>query len=249
MMLKRNVFGWRFEEYWFDEAGYLASTADIAALRSHAPARGHHLRIPEKTLLVPVDRTDEEILEGFETRARHSVRQALKTLRVSVASREERPLFYDAYRPFAAARGLLAPDPAEEGDLEILLARDAAGDLLQAAAFLPAPSAGIYRYRYGVYIRKSQANAALIFEAMRRARALGFTRFDLGGVTPGARPGSAEAGINFFKSQFGGAVTESQLYLRGTRAATRWLLRGAETLRLPSLLHAAAALAARRARP
>jgi hypothetical protein len=249
MVLKRNLLGWRFEEYWFDEPGYLASSADIVALRSHAPARLSHCRIPERTLLVPLDPPEAAILEGFAARARHSVRQALKTVRVELAAAPaDRASFYAAYLPFAAEKGLLSPDPAEESELEILLARNAEGELLQGAAFLPARAAGIYRYRYGVYVRKSQANAALVYEAMRRAKALGFSRFDMGGISPGARPGSAEAGINFFKSQFGGVETESALYLRGSRFSTRLLLRAAETLRLPPLMHAAAALAARRAR-
>ena len=162
MMLKRNLLGWRCEEYWFDEAGYLASTADIAALRSHASARACDCSIPERTLLVPLDRAPEAILAAFDTRAKTSIRQAAKTVRVDVAaSPEERELFYAAYRPFAAERGLLIPDAKEEAELDILLARNLAGELLQAAAFLPAKAAGVYRYRYGVYVRKSQANAAL----------------------------------------------------------------------------------------
>jgi hypothetical protein len=249
MVLKRNLLGWRFEEYWFDEPGYLASTADIAALRSHVPAPLSHCRIPEKTLLVALDPGEDAWLAGFAARARHSVKQAEKTVRVEVAATpSERELFYAAYLPFARERGLLAPHPEEEGELEILLARNPQGELLQAAAFLPARAAGIYRYRYGVYIRKSQANAAVIHAAMRRAKSLGFAHFDLGGIEPQARAGSPAAGINFFKSQFGGVETDSRLYLRGTRFSTRSLLRIAGCLRLPSLLHGAVALAARIAR-
>lgn len=249
MVLKRNLLGWKLEEYWFDEPGYLASTADIVALRAHGPAGLSHCRIPEKTLLVALDRSEEEILKGFAPRAVHSVRQAAKSAVFTRAESEaDRKVFYDAYQEFAAARGLFRPDPAEESELEILLARNPEGELLQGAAFLPAPKAGLYRYRYGVYVRKSQANAALLFAAMRRARELGLRHFDLGGITPGARPGSPEAGINFFKSQFGGVETESQLWLRGSRWSTRALLRVAEALRLPARLGAVKALAVRFAR-
>lgn len=248
MILKRNLFGWRFEEYWFDEAGYLASDADIAALRSHAPARASDCRIPERTLLVPLDRSDEDILAAFHPRAKHSVRQAEKSVRVERASAAERGEFYRAYLPFAKERGLFVPNPDEEGELEIFLARDRAGALLQGAAFLPAAAAGVYRYRYGVYIKKSQANAALLFQAMRRARESGFAHFDLGGIEPHAKPGSKEAGINFFKSQFGGVETESQLYLRASRRGLRMLLRLAGALRAPQRLHALAGWAAGKAR-
>lgn len=249
MVLKRNLLGWRFEEYWFDEPGYLASRADIAAVRSHAPVAASHCRIPERTLLVPLGRSEEEILAGFATRARTSIRQARKSVRLewaeTPAARRE---FYDAYFPFAASKGLLRPDPEEERDLDILLARDAQGLLLQGAAFLPARAAGIYRYRYGVYVRKSQSNAILIETAILRAKALGFAHFDLGGVTPDARPGSPEAGINFFKSQFGGVETAGFLYVRGTRWTTRLLFSLVQATGLSGRFHALSALAGRLAR-
>jgi hypothetical protein len=249
MVLKRNLLGWRFEEYWFDAPGYLASTADIAALRSHGPAPAADCRIPERTLLVSLERPEEAILAGFAARAKTSIRQARKTVRVDRAGTpEERRLFYDAYLPFAAEKKLLVPEPQEERDLEIFLARDAEGRLLQAAAFLAAPGERVYRYRYGVYVRKSQANAILIEAAIRRARELGFAHFDLGGITPGARAGSPEAGINFFKSQFGGVDTASHLYLRGTRWSTRSLCRLLQATGLAARLSSLSALAARIAR-
>ena len=273
MVLKRNLLGWRFEEYWFDEPGYLASTADIAALRTHGtqathgtsgtqgktgtdgtheprrPAPPSHCCILERTLLVPLDRSEAEILDAFATRAKTSIRQAAKAITVDRAqTMEERKLFYDAYLPFAAEKRLLLPNAAEETELEIFLARNAAGELVQAAAFLPAPLEHVYRYRYGVYVRKSQANAILIRSAILRARELGFTRFDLGGITPGAKPGSPEAGINFFKSQFGGQEAQCHLYLRGTRPLTRALFSFLGITGLAARYHAIAALAGRVAR-
>jgi hypothetical protein len=249
MVLKRNLLGWRFEEYWFDGPGYLASNADIAALRTHGPAPESHCRIPERTLLIRLDRPEAEILEAFDVRAKTSIRQAAKTITIERADTPEaRALFYRAYLPFAAAKGLLAPDPAEETDLEIHLARDAQGELVQAAAFLPAPGEKVYRYRYGVYVRKSQANAILMRAAILRARDLGFAHFDLGGITPGARPGSPEAGINFFKSQFGGHEAHCHLYLRGSGPATRILFRFLQATGVAARHHAIASLAGRLAR-
>jgi lipid II:glycine glycyltransferase (peptidoglycan interpeptide bridge formation enzyme) len=249
MVLKRNLLGWRLEEYWFDEAGYLSSTADIVAVRSHTPVRASHCSIPERTLLVPLSGGIEAILDAFDARAKTSIRHAAKTVTVELAaSPEERELFYAAYRPFAAGRGLLIPDSREEAELDILLARDLEGNLLQAGAFLPAKAAGIYRYRYGVYVRKSQANAALMQAAILRAKELGFSHFDLGGITPEAKSGSADAGINFFKSQFGGIPTDSRLYLRGTRPAVRALLVLLRVSGLAARYHKLSALAVRMAR-
>lgn len=234
MVLKRRVLGLRYEGFFFDEAAYEESTADIAALRSHAGAARWQCRIPERTLVVSLEGGEEELLGRFEARARASIRNAARNVDVTWASTTaQREEFYRAYRDFASGRGLLIPDAGEEGDLDILLARDKEGNLLQAAAFLPAPSAGVYRYRYGVQVRKTQANAGILFQAMRRARELGYARFDLGGIVPGAKAGSHEAGINFFKSQFGGVEVEGTLCLRGRTAPIRLLLR---------VLHRAAAL-------
>lgn len=226
MVLSRRVFGLRYEGHFFDEEAWRASAADIAALRTHGSAEGWQCRLPERTLVVSLTPSEEDVLAGFAARARASVRSAARTVSITWAETpEERAAFYRAYGDFAARRGLLAPDPAEETGLDLLLARDRDGALLQAAAFLPARGVGIYRYRYGVALRKSQANAGILFEAMRRAKSLGFPLFDLGGITPGARPGSHEAGITFFKSQFGGREVEGTLYLRGRTASLRAALR------------------------
>lgn len=246
MVLKRNLLGWRFEEYWFDEPGYLASTADIAALRTLGGSSPCHCRIPERTLVVPLDRPEADIVSAFAARAKTSIRQARKSVRVDRAVTEaERMLFYEAYIPFAQEKGLLIPDPAEEGDLEIFLARNPQGELLQAAAFLPASGERVYRYRYGVYVRKSQSNAILVHTALQRAKETGFLHFDLGGVTPGAKPGSPEAGINFFKSQFGGMDTRCHLYIRGTRWSTRLLFKFLQATGLAAHHHAIASVAGR----
>jgi len=50
MVLTRRLLGLRCEEYWFDREGFLRSTADIAALRTHEPhvsrRRGHSREDP-----------------------------------------------------------------------------------------------------------------------------------------------------------------------------------------------------------
>lgn len=246
MMLKRNLLGWSFEEYWFDEAGYLASKADIVALRSHRAISVCDCFIPERTLLVPLNKPEADILEAFDARAKSSIRHAHKTVRIDLAiTAEERNLFYAAYHPFAHEKGLLIPRVKEEAELEIILARNLEGELLQAGAFLPCQTAGLYRYRYGVYVRKSQANAALMQAAILRAKELGLDQFDLGGITVDAKVGSKDAGINFFKSQFGGVFTESHLYLRGTRITTRGLFKFLKITGIASRLHKLSAFAAR----
>lgn len=226
MMLKRNLFIWRCEEYWFDEAAYLASTADIVALRMHAQTVHFDCRLPERTRVISLLKTEDEIAKDFSDSIRYGIRQAHKSGNLYLAeSDEDRRAFYQAYLPFAEANGLLRPNPKEEKDLEIFLVKDAAGNLVQASAFLPLAKASIYRYRYGVSLKKSEANKAILFAAMRHAKSLGYQWFDLGGVTNPVSPGSKAERINFFKSQFGGEEIASQLYIKSNVGYLKIVLR------------------------
>lgn len=215
MILKRNLFLWRFEEYWFDEKAYLESKADIVALRIHTKISQFDGRMPEKTNVISLLKTEDEIEKGFSASIRYGIRQAQKTNTFFLAeSEEDRNFFYQAYIPFAKANGLLIPNPSEEKDLEIFLAKDTAGNVVQGSAFLPLAKASVYRYRYGVSLKKTEANKAILLIAMRHAKVLGYEWFDLGGITTHVSPGSKAEGINFFKRAFGGKEIESQLYLK-----------------------------------
>lgn len=125
-----------------------------------------------------------------------------------VSEAESRREFYRHYIEFARSRNLGIPDPSEESDLEIVLVRNLSGELAYGAAFLPIPSENRYRYRYGMHLKPGLAGQAALASAMRRAREIGFKEFDLGGITPVAKPGSAAAGINAFKAKFGGKPEE-----------------------------------------
>jgi len=218
MRLKRNLFLWRLEEYWFDEKGYLESTADIVALRTHGEVQKFDCCLEERTRLIDLKLDEHEIEKKFSSSLRYGIRQAKKTYTLFKATTlDDRNRFYEAYLPFARERGLLVPKPDEENDLEIFLATDHSNTLVQGSAFLFVPSAKIYRYRYGVTLQKSEANKAILSEAIVAAKNLGCEWFDLGGISPNAQVGSKSAGINSFKNLFGGAEKESHLYIKSKR--------------------------------
>ena len=217
MLLKRNWMGFRAEEFWFDAPGYLESKASLATLRSFAPVSHFDCRIPESTWVVSLAGSESDWMAKFSQRTRASIHKGERDCILSQATEPSaRKEFFQAYRAFAAATGLSQPRTEEYSLLEIFLARNSAGSLLHGCACLYFPEEKLYRYRYSVAVEKSQANAALLFQAMRRAKALGCERFDLGGRVPNPKPGSKEERINFFKSQFGGEPVAGYFHLRGS---------------------------------
>ncbi len=245
MVLKRQVLLWDFEEYWYDESAYLHSFADIVALRTHSRLNNYHLRIPEFTLIISLKKSVEEIAKKFTSTLRNNIKQANKQFQIQkIVSDKDRAAFYDAYIPFAKTRKLLVPNPEEESDLEIYTAMDAEGELVQASAFLPIPSMGIYRYRYGVSLKKSLTNKAILYQALLDAKAQGFKIFDFGGIEKFAKEGSKEAGINQFKLAFGGEELETHLYLKGNTLISKFVLQGCEKLGLGKRLQKLSSLCA-----
>jgi hypothetical protein len=215
MKLDRTWLGIRCEEFWFDPEGFGHSRAGMAALRSFERVENCDCRVPEATLLVSLAGTEKEWLSRFSPRARASIKNGERECRIAYASEEsDRREFFGAHEKFARRAGLPRIPSGEEARLEIFLARDAAGALLHGCAFLPFPEIGSYRYRYGVAVGKSQANAALLFAGMRRAKFLGCEKFDLGGIIPDAAPKTKEERINFFKTQFGGVQAPVHFQLR-----------------------------------
>ena len=218
MVLTRRLLGLRCEEYWFDREGFLRSTADIAALRTHEPHVPAGAVIREKTLVLSLDKSEDKLLADMQTRTRGYIRNIAGTVRISLArTDEDREQFYRIYWSFARSRGLMLPRRNEE-DLEIFLARTDNGNLLHATAFIPAWKSGVYRYRYSVAAQKSQVNKAIVWTALLHAKKAGFLLFDFGGVPADLSGKSPLHDIYLFKAQFGGTPKETFLYIRSAKA-------------------------------
>jgi hypothetical protein len=227
MIMRRRLLGLRLEQFWFDPEGYLASRAHVAGLRTLDPCDAYALKVPEPTLWIDLRAGEEAIFEGIHKRVRGYIRSGADRWRISRAvTPVERAEFYAAYGRFARERSLQAPDPSEEEALRIYLARDAEGNLVHGCAFLAFPAAGLFRYRYGVRVRESHAHPSIFWQAMRDARAEGFSHFDLGGVSGGETGDPHMSGIDRFKSQFGGRPAQGWLYLRSRNPLIHLALKG-----------------------
>jgi lipid II:glycine glycyltransferase (peptidoglycan interpeptide bridge formation enzyme) len=218
MVLARRLFGLYCEEYWFDPEGFLESTADVVALRTHEEGVPAGAVVREKTLALSLDKTVDELLAAMQSRTRGYVRNTAPNVRISLArTDDDRGQFYRLYRSFAKSRGLMLPRRDEEGDLDIFLARTGSGDLLHATAFIPARKNGVYRYRYSVAAQKSQVNKAIVWTALLHAKNAGFHVFDFGGIPADLSGKSPLHDIYLFKAQFGGTPKETFFYLRSDK--------------------------------
>ena len=216
MVLSRTIAGFKFQEYWYDVPAYLASSASINAIRTDDAGVAHDISIPEKTVCLDCKKTPDALWQEFESRARHSIESFDRTGTMMFADTpQKRQLFYAAYKEFATRQGLLIPQAKEEESLDIFLAYSHDNELVHAVAFLPVQSQSLYIYRYSVSIKKSQANAALIWKALCHAHSNKFAHFDLGGIPTDSDCSAKLKNILFFKSQFGGVEKKTFFYLRG----------------------------------
>jgi lipid II:glycine glycyltransferase (peptidoglycan interpeptide bridge formation enzyme) len=225
MNIKRRIFGLGIEEFWFDPEGYDNSSAHIVLLRTNLQTSRFDCIIPEKTIHIPLEKDISAIFTALSPRAKNSINNIAKTGVITLASsQKDKDIFYKEYFSFARRKNLLCPNQREETDLDIFLVRSIQGELLHAAAFIPFPRAGIYRYRYSVTMQKSQANAACLWHALLHAKNNGFSIFDLGGIPHNSGKSSSLHGIYFFKSQFGGTTVDTYLCMRGKNPILKLLL-------------------------
>lgn len=219
MIIRHSFLGAALEIHWFEEEAWRRSQAEFALLRCASPPRCEEgqtiLLRQEATQVIDLSPGVDAWLDHRPKKIRHQIRQGLQDYAFRWAETEkEREGFYAVYAPFAKRRGLPRPHPADEKELDILLAYDGQGQLAQAAAFLPIRRERRYRYRYGWHASGSQAGRAILHQAMVHAYSRDLRLFDLGGVTPGAKSGSPAAGINAFKTSLGGDASTTWLFLR-----------------------------------
>jgi lipid II:glycine glycyltransferase (peptidoglycan interpeptide bridge formation enzyme) len=249
MVLARSVLGIEVREFWFDPDAFAKSNATVSLLRTNERVGAFDAVIPEKTIHIDLKKDIGALFADISPRTKAYIRKAERELRISVIdSEEKRDRFYGAYSSFAKKHGLLIPSREEERDMEIMIAEDGAGTLLHAAGFLPFGRAGIYRYRYSVSVEKSQAFKLLLWHAVCRAREMGFSIFDMGGIPRSPTSSKKYASILFFKSQFGGTPVDTYLYIRTKNPAIKTALRLSRPLLqtewiFSRLMHVASALA------
>ncbi len=176
---------------------------------------------PPDTVIIDLDREEDELLAAMKTKTRYNIRLAFrKGLEVSSEGAGGLDSWYGLYRetaerdriaihPESYYRTLfrLADEHPEEGlELELLMARS---DGEAIAGIIVARFAGTATYLYGASgnrKRNLMPAYALQWKAMEAARKAGCSRYDLFGIPPADDPSHPMHGLYRFKTGFGGDI-------------------------------------------
>lgn len=172
------------------------------------------------TLIIDLDQPEADILAAMKPKTRYNIRLSQrKEVRVLNASVEELPVFYclygetarrngfpaGSYRHFAA---LFSTRDLHPGDPRIIFLLAKRGQEILAGAIV-AISGRRALYLFGASAnegRNLMGSYALHWEAIKKARAMGCSAYDMGSVSPADDPGHPFYGMYRFKTGFGGNI-------------------------------------------
>ena len=203
----------RFDPPWYGAA--LPPPLDKPLRRAPADIQ------PPDTVIINLDRSEEELLLGMKEKWRYNIRlSAKKGVTVRRAGAEELGVFYALLRETARRDGIaihaeryyaelfaLAAEYGNAGaDLRLYIAHHE-GDDLAAAITLFRGDEAVYLYGASSGVKRNlMAPCLLQWSAMRDAKAAGCRSYDLFGIPPTDAPAHPMAGLYRFKTGFGGDI-------------------------------------------
>ncbi|PTN36892.1 peptidoglycan bridge formation glycyltransferase FemA/FemB family protein [Desulfonatronum sp. SC1] len=172
------------------------------------------------SLVVDIDRAEEEILAGMKAKTRYNIGLARrKGVTVTPASMDKLLTFYDLYRQTARRNGFPSCDyrhfvalfqahaqKSDTPELHFLLAGHESDLLAGAIVAISGSNAVFLHGASSTANRTLMGSYALHWAAMRLARSRGCTRYDMGAVSPVAAPDHPFYGLFRFKTGFGGTI-------------------------------------------
>lgn len=225
----------RYDLPW--ESQYAADAEDGQTWPGHPAARLRELRMNigtrtwnlrkasldltvADTLIIDLNRTEEEILAAMKPKTRYNIRLARrKDVRVFIAPQEMLPVFYQlhlqtakrngfipgSYHHFSALFSTLALHPGSSEILFLLAAKDQ--EILAGAIIAVSGRQAVYLYGASASERRNLMGPyALHWEAVRLLRPKGCLTYDMGAVSPLPDPGHPFYGMYRFKTGFGGKM-------------------------------------------
>jgi len=218
--------------YWYDEAAFAQSPTALSVLYTQQEriATAAPVRIAATTYVLDLTKTEDELLRAFDKKsAQYAIRRATRDgVTVALAAGDDdRRAFHAFYAEFARSKQIPEIALADLGQCDLLLARDGEGSLLGGSAFVRSADRTVYRYKYGATTHRLNANDLLIWEAIRHAKAAGFTVFDFGGAILPSAGLSGYEGHHHFKKKFGGEVASYYCFVRA-RGPLSWALRAVD---------------------
>ena len=175
--------------------------------------------IPTPTLLIPLDRSEDEILKQMKEKGRYNIKQALKQ-GVTVCATTDTVALDDFYYLFELTfhRHSFEGEPRSffQNMLEVLGSADMVrvysariqGMLVSSAIVMFFGKRATYLYGGNLpFLPSSMASYALHWKAMQDARAAGCTEYDFYGIVPDGQASHPYARFSQFKLRFGGKKT------------------------------------------
>lgn len=208
-----------------------APAPHLRELRMNFGTRDHNLfkaprdLLPPDTLLLDLRLSEDELLARMHHKTRYNIRLAARRgVVVEEGTVADLPAWYAIYLetarrcdieplPLAQFVALLterAEGSASPVQTRLLLARHE-GDLLAGVIVAIAPTRASYLYGASTRARRDvMAPYAAQWAAIRLAKALGCTEYDMLGVAPNASPDHPLAGVHRFKVGFGGRLVHRE---------------------------------------
>ena len=173
----------------------------------------------EHTVMLNLERTEEELLADMRRQTRYEVRRADK-LGIKVTKHCDEEIFKEFYKvqgETAKRQGfvppnlktLLAEKQAFGKKIAIYRAETAEGEAIAYGMIIGSGlEADYYEAASTELNRKLPGAYALLWRAIRDLKTEGYARFNLWGIAPAGQPNHRYAGVTTFKTGFGGEVLE-----------------------------------------
>ena len=172
----------------------------------------------ERTVMIDLNKSEEELLAEMRRQTRYEVRRADK-LGIKVLKNNSQAIFeeFHAVQVETAKRQnfvppslevLLAEKEAFDDDIVIYKAMSDGKPVAYGLIIKSGVEADYYEAASTELNRKLPGAYALLWQAMRDLKAEGYSRFNLWGIAPAGQPNHRYAGVTTFKTGFGGEVLE-----------------------------------------
>lgn len=173
----------------------------------------------EHTVMLDLNKSEEELLSDMRRQTRYEVRQADKQgIKVTNNNDEETFREFQKVQAETASRQnfippslktLLAEKTAFGKDITIYEATTAKGEKIAYGLIVKNGKEGDYYEAASTLLNRKLPGAyALLWQVMRDLKKEGYQRFNLWGIAPPNQPNHRYAGVTTFKTGFGGEVVE-----------------------------------------
>lgn len=173
----------------------------------------------EHTVMIDLNKTEEELLADMRRQTRYEVRRAEK-LGIKVITDNSEGVFKEFHKVQADTakrqnfvppnlKTLLAEKEAFIENATIYVAKTAEGEKIAYGLIIHDGKEGDYYEAASTPLNRKMPGAyALLWQAMRDLKKQGYARFNLWGIAPAGQPNHRYAGVTTFKTGFGGEVIE-----------------------------------------